>query len=126
MCIQYLDELTEPTKNVVIRHIAVSAQILSSGGKVSNCLFHPSVKQAVHQKYADEIMHVLSWCVEHKDSEFTELLKKEYDLICPAKTDKIPYEYFINKAYELLDSHSIKVLVMNGKTDVDSAQYENA
>ena len=125
MCIQYLDELTEPTKNVVIRHIAVSAQILSSGGKVSNCLFHPSVKQAVHQKYADEIMHVLSWCVEHKDSEFTELLKKEYDLICPAKTDKIPYEYFINKAYELLDSHSIKVLVMNGKTDVDSAQYEN-
>lgn len=70
-------------------------------------------------------MHVLSWCVEHKNSDFTKLLKKEYDLICPSKTDKIPYEYFINKTYELLDSHSIKVLIMNGKTDVDSAQYEN-
>lgn len=124
-CIQYLDEITEPTKYVVIRHIAVSAQILSSGGKVSNCLFHPSVKQAVHQKYADEVIHALSWCTEHKNSEFTELLKKEYSLICPSKTEKVSYEAYINKAYELLDSHLINVLIMNGKTDVDSEQYEN-
>lgn len=124
-CIQYLDEITEPTKNVVIRHIAVSAQILCSDGKVSNCLFHPSVKQAVHQKYADEIIHVLSWCIEHKNSEFKELLQKEYDHIFPAKACKISYEQFIDKAYELLDSHSIKILIMNGKTDVDSIQYES-
>ncbi len=124
-CIQYLEEITEPTKNVVIRHIAVSAQILSSGGKVSNCLFHPSVKQAVHQKYADEVIHALSWCTEHKNSEFTELLKQEYSLICPSKTEKVSYEAYMNKAYELLDSHLINVLIMNGKTDVDSEQYEN-
>lgn len=124
-CIQYLEKITEPTKNVVIRHIAVSAQILSSGGKVSNCLFHPSVKQAVHQKYADEVIHALSWCTEHKNSEFTELLKQEYSLICPSKTEKVSYEAYMNKAYELLDSHLINVLIMNGKTDVDSEQYEN-
>lgn len=124
-CIQYLEEITEPTKNVVIRHIAVSAQILSSGGKVSNCLFHPSVKQAVHQKYADEVIHALSWCTEHKNSEFTELLKQEYSLICPSQTEKVSYEAYMNKAYELLDSHLINVLIMNGKTDVDSEQYEN-
>ncbi|MGM9929278.1 MAG: Z1 domain-containing protein [Bacillus sp. (in: firmicutes)] len=124
-CIQYLEEITEPTKNVVIRHIAVSAQILASGGKVSNCLFHPSVKQAVHQKYADEVIHALSWCTEHKNSEFTELLKQEYSLICPSKTEKVSYEAYMNKAYELLDSHLINVLIMNGKTDVDSEQYEN-
>ena len=124
-CIQYLEEITEPTKNVVIRHIAVSAQILSSGGKVSNCLFHPSVKQAVHQKYADEVIHALSWCTEHKNSEFTELLKQEYSLICPSKTEKVSYEAYMNKAYELLDSQLINVLIMNGKTDVDSEQYEN-
>ena len=124
-CIQYIEEITEPTKNVVIRHIAVSAQILSSGGKVSNCLFHPSVKQAVHQKYADEVIHALSWCTEHKNSEFTELLKQEYSLICPSKIEKVSYEAYMNKAYELLDSHLINVLIMNGKTDVDSEQYEN-
>ena len=124
-CIQYLEEITEPTKNVVIRHIAVSAQILSSGGKVSNCLFHPSVKQAVHQKYADEVIHALSWCTEHKNSEFTELLKQEYSLICPSKIEKVSYEAYMNKAYELLDSQLINVLIMNGKTDVDSEQYEN-
>lgn len=124
-CIQYLEEITEPTKNVVIRHIAVSAQILSSGGKVSNCLFHPSVKQAVHQKYADEVIHALSWCTEHKNSEFTELLKQEYSLICPSKAEKVSYEAYMNKAYELLDSHLINVLIMNGKTDIDGEQYEN-
>lgn len=124
-CIQYLEEITEPAKNVVIRHIAVSAQILSSGGKVSNCLFHPSVKQAVHQKYADEVIHALSWCTEHKNSEFTELLKQEYSLICPSKAEKVSYEAYMNKAYELLDSHLINVLIMNGKTDIDGEQYEN-
>lgn len=124
-CIQYLEEITEPTKIVVIRHIAVSAQILSSGGEVSNCLFHPSVKQAVHQQYANEVIDALYWCVEHKNSEFTELLKQEYGLLCPTKTEKVSYEVYMNKAYELIDSHLINVLIMNGTNDVDSEQYES-
>ena len=32
-CISYLDTLATPTRNVVIRHLIVSAQILSTGGK---------------------------------------------------------------------------------------------
>ena len=35
-CISYLDTLATPTRNVVIRHLIVSAQILSTGGKVCN------------------------------------------------------------------------------------------
>lgn len=123
-CITYLEILKTPTRSVVIRHLAVSAQILASGGKVSNCLFHPSVRQAVHQKFADDVTHELVWCMEHIDTEFESLLKAEYDNLFPAKTNKIEYTVFLEKAKDLLLSKQIKILIMNGKNDIDSSQYE--
>lgn len=121
--IKYLDEVENSAKAVVLRHIAVSAQILASGKKVSNCLIHPSVRQSVHQKYADDITHELAWCIEHKNDDFTEDIKREYENISPSKTEKVGLDVFIQKAYELLDKKEIKVLVMNGKTDIDSDEY---
>lgn len=121
--IKYLDEVENPAKAVVLRHIAVSAQILASGKKVSNCLIHPSVRQSVHQKYADDITHELAWCIEHRNDDFTEDIKQEYENISPSKTEKVGLDVFIQKAYELLDKKEIKVLVMNGKTDIDSDEY---
>lgn len=123
-CITYLETLKTPTRSVVIRHLAVSAQILASGGKVSNCLFHPSVRQAVHQKFSDDVTHELVWCMEHIDTEFESLLKAEYDNLFPAKTNKIEYTVFLEKAKDLLLSKQIKILIMNGKNDIDSSQYE--
>lgn len=123
-CITYLETLKTPTRSVVIRHLAVSAQILASGGKVSNCLFHPSVRQAVHQKFADDVTHELVWCMEHIDTEFESLLKAEYDNLFPAKTNKIEYTVFLEKAKDLLLSKQIKILIMNGKNNIDSSQYE--
>lgn len=123
-CITYLETLKTPTRSVVIRHLAVSAQILASGGKVSNCLFHPSVRQAVHQKFADDVTHELVWCMEHIDTEFESLLKAEYDNLFPAKTNKIEYTVFLEKAKDLLLSKQIKILIMNGKNDIDSSQYK--
>ena len=123
-CITYLETLKTPTRSVVIRHLAVSAQILASVCKVSNCLFHPSVRQAVHQKFADDVTHELVWCMEHIDTEFESLLKAEYDNLFPAKTNKIEYTVFLEKAKDLLLSKQIKILIMNGKNDIDSSQYE--
>ena len=48
-CIRYIENEISPTRNVIVRHLIVSAQMLSSGEKVCNCLFHPSTRQAVHQ-----------------------------------------------------------------------------
>lgn len=91
-CISYLDTLATPTRNVVIRHLIVSAQILSTGGKVCNCLFHPSVRVASHQRFADEIAKELKWVQEHFDSEFKIQAEKEYDLIQPEKSEKQPLD----------------------------------
>ena len=49
-CVSFLEKLKMPMREVVVRHLFVSAQILLSGGKVSNCLFHPSGRVAVHKK----------------------------------------------------------------------------
>ena len=123
-CIAYLETLENPTRAVVLRHIASTAQILSAGGKVSNCLFHPSVRQAVHQKFADEVAHELTWCINNIDGEFEAAIQKEYDNLLPAKSEKVGYDAFLATAKKLLLSKSIKVLIMNGKNDIDSSEYE--
>lgn len=124
-CIEYLETLKNPTRSVVIYHLVVSAQILSAGGTISNCLFHPSVRQAVHKKLADEVTHELAWCIENIDADFVTELKKEYDVISPTKSNKILFDTVLEKAKELLVNKAIKILIMNGKTDIESTAYES-
>ena len=123
-CIDYLDELEHPTRAVVIRHLAVTAQIFAAGGTVSNCLFHPSVRQAVHKKFANEVTNELLWCAEHINTEFTAEMQKQYDTIAPAKSEKASFDTILEKAKELLNTKSVKILIMNGNTDIESSEYE--
>ena len=122
-CIEYLEEIKVPTRSVVVRHLAVSSQILASGGKVSNCLFHPSVRQAAHQKVANEVTKELNWCKEQMDDSFISELQNCYNSINPEKSEKQPFSVILDKSKELLTSKDIKILVMNGKNDVESSEY---
>lgn len=123
-CVSYLEQIKDPTKSIVVRHIAVAAQVLASGGKVANCLLHPSVRQATHKKYADEIIKEIKWCIENRNGAFKEELEKEYSNLTPTKRAKVQFDLYLQKAFELIDKKQIQVLVMNGKTDIDSEQYE--
>jgi len=123
-CIQLLEELEDPTRSVVIRHIACSAQILASGGKVCNCLFHPSVRQAVHAKFEKEVKENLKWCADHLADDFESSIKSEYEKMHPQKAERISPEEIVKYAKELIQTNDIKVIVMNGKSDVDSNEYE--
>jgi hypothetical protein len=87
-CVTYLDNIEFPERTVVIRHILVSAQIFASGGVVSNCLIHPSVKQATHQKFADNIRAELAWCKANLTSAFSVELKKAVQLAYSFKFHK--------------------------------------
>lgn len=122
-CIHYLTGTSDEVRNVVIRHLAASAQILSSGGKVSNCLFHPSVRQAEHQRFADAVSKSVRWCKEHIDDEMVALLDNAYATLTPVKTEKQPLDVIRNCARDLLQSDDCTVLVMNGANSVDSTQY---
>lgn len=124
-CVSYLDMMKNPTRSVVIRHLAVSAQILCSGGKVSNCLFHPSVRVSAHHKFAEEVRKEIEWCLESIDGQFKAELKKQYESLTPAKSKKVSFSDLFNKTRDLFTNNNIKILVMNGKSDVDSSEYSS-
>lgn len=123
-CVSYLDVIKEPTHEVVIRHLAVSAQILVSGGRVSNCLFHPSVRVAAHKKFEAEIRRELKWCVDNLEQDFKDELKIHFENVNPVKAEKCLFSDIYMKVKELLFENCIKVLVMNGKNDIESSEYE--
>lgn len=122
-CISYLEMIKNPMREVVVRHIAVSAQILISGGNVANCLLHPSVRVAEHKKCADEVDKELAWCIENIDGEFANILEEQYKKLTPSKSEKKPFQKVLEKARMLLKKNTIKVLTMNGKADIDSEEY---
>lgn len=122
-CVTFADSLTTPERDVVIRHLLVSSQIFSSGGAVSNCLIHPSVRQAAHQKFADSIKNELDWCKNNLTGAFSAELKKQYILLNPAKNNKATFKDIMNAAEKILTNDEAKIIVMNGKTDVESDEY---
>lgn len=122
-CITISDNLTNPERDVVIRHLLVSAQILTSGNTVSNCLIHPSVRQADHAKFATRIKTEIAWCKEHLNEELIIELKRQYELLAPSKSEKKPFQQIIDTVSTLLDEDEHKIIIMNGKTDVDSSEY---
>lgn len=124
-CICYLEKIKNPARRVVIRHLAVTGQIFSAGGKISNCLIHPSVRQAVHSRYAKEAFAELKWCRDHVNDEFRTELEKEYDLLKPQKTEKADFSTVFSVVKDVLKNDNVKVLVMNGKTDVTSDEYSS-
>ncbi len=123
-CITYLDGLKEPERDVVIRHLLVSSQMMLSGEVVSNCLIHPSVRQSVHQSFAAKIHKQLDWCLGNIDGSFVTELKKGYDILRPSKSTKKPFNEILAFAQDMVRNEKAKIIIMNGKTDVDSEEYE--
>lgn len=124
-CISYLENISNPERAVVLHHLAASGQILASGGRVCNCLLHPSVRQAVHSRYEKAVKDELAWCCSHIDGEFKSELEKEYASQTPQKEQKVPFEQVYSTAKSLLESNAVKVLVMNGKNDIASEEYSS-
>lgn len=122
-CITFADSLTTPERDVVIRHLLVSAQLFASGGTVSNCLIHPSVRQAAHQKFASSIKNELDWCKANMNSAFSAELKKQYMRLNPSKSEKVSFKEIMAVTEKILTNNEAKIIVMNGKTEVESDEY---
>lgn len=122
-CVTFADSLTTPERDVVIRHLLVSAQLFASGGTVSNCLIHPSVRQAAHQKFASNIKAELDWCKTNMNGDFSAELKKQYMRLNPAKSEKVSFKEIMAVIEKILTHDEAKIIVMNGKTEVESDEY---
>ena len=122
-CITFVDDLTAPEHDVVLRHLLVSAHIFASGGTVSNCLIHPSVRQAVHQQLASTIKAELDWCKTHLAGDFSSELKKHYAVLTSSESPKVPFKEIMSVVEKILNNDDTKIIIMNGKTDVKSDEY---
>lgn len=122
-CITYADNLSTPERDVVIRHLLVSSQIFASGGTVANCLIHPSVRQAAHQKFASIIKAELAWCKANLAGAFSTELRKQYMLLAPSKSEKVSFKQIMDTASKILNNDEANIIIMNGKTDVESDEY---
>lgn len=121
-CISWLEDIKEPEKQVVIHHLAVSGQIFAAGGKTSNCLIHPSVRQSAHSRFEGSIKKVLD---EYKSdlSAFKADLQNEYQTLNPQKQVKASFAEVYAKAEQLLINNEVKILIMNGRNNVSSDEY---
>ncbi len=124
-CITYLEEIENSSRHVVLHHLVSSAQIFLSDGKVSNCLIHPSVRQAIHQQFADEISRELKWCKENIDGDFEKELQNHYENITPMKSEKKQFDDILAKAKQMVSDADYKILIMNGKNEIESSEYSS-
>lgn len=124
-CISFIETIKNSEHNAVIRHLAVSGQIFASGWKTANCLFHPSTRQAVHERYKDAVVNELEWCKNHINGEFTKELELEYQALSPQKSKKADFSEVLACAKNLVINDEVKVLVMNGKNHISSDEYSS-
>lgn len=122
-CISFLESIAEPERQVILHHLAVSGQIIASGGKTANCLIHPSVRQAVHSRYERAMRDELEWCRQHISDEFKTELEKEYFSLHPQKNPKADFDAVYEAAKELVLNGGVKILVMNGRNAVSTDEY---
>lgn len=124
-CVTYLEDIKNTSQAVILHHLCASGQILSAGGTVCNCLVHPSVRQNVHDRFAGEMTEALAWCRDNMAGEFKDRLEEVYNTITPAKTAKQDFDSVYRTASDLVASNKVKILVMNGKTDISSDEYDS-
>ena len=121
-CISFLEKNEDPLREAVLHHLAVSAQLLLSGKKVCNFMIHPSVRTNVHKKYQKEAAHILQSYREESEA-FASDFSRVYETLSPAEAVRRPLPEALGFAQKLLAEQTVKILVMNGKSEIDSAEY---
>ena len=82
------------------------------------------MRVAVHEKIEGDIQKELKWCTENLDVELKNELSRQYVDMNPARSQRFSLEDLYEKVKEILHGNQFKVLVMNGKNDVESSDYE--
>ncbi|KGH67051.1 helicase [Oenococcus oeni IOEB_C23] len=125
--VHFIDDQTpiDNAKQVVLRHLVVSAQILLSGGNVSNCLVHPGIKQSAHQRAKENIEKGIAWwSYHHTDEKFERLFDDEYQSIEPSKYNKMDHNAIKTKVLEMLEKKDFSIVILNGTSNDNESNYQ--
>lgn len=87
-------------------------------------MVHPSVRKAVNGRYQQDISNVfLELKGKCRDAGFVTQLKQRYERLNPAKFEKKDFREILSVIQVLLGKEEIKVLVMNGNSNISSDEY---
>lgn len=67
----------------------------------------------------------MHWCKDNIADEFSAVAESVYKSMSPLKSERVSFEAIMSLIKEWLDTGSVDVVQMNGKSDVDSSQYES-
>jgi hypothetical protein len=124
--VHFIDDSSEDDsiKDMVIRHLVVSAQILLTGGQVSNALIHPGVRTVAHAESRKELHTALAWCTfNNANPQFIDKIRQEYDSISPDKATKVPFVNIQSKINFILENHDYQIVTLNGTSADSSVDY---
>lgn len=124
-CITFIEDERESLRDAVQHHLLVSAINILNDKKVCNFIIHPSVRIAEHSKFEQTACRILGEFKAILDrDDFYQELRGIYDKIQPKHVIKPPFYDVYRCIKKLLNDDLIKVLVLNGKREVDSTLYE--
>ena len=111
--------------SVFIRHLVVSAQAMLSGDVVSNCLIHPGVRKNSHRNSENEITQSAARIgMDFEQPHYQEIVEKEYALMNPTKSEKLPLETIKDEVRKILHDRKYKIVILNSSSDDTSSDYE--
>lgn len=127
-CTRFIDSFSDQNRdglyNALLHHLIASAQLLLAGEKVCNFVIHPGVKKSSHTSAQSSITKKLHFIINNWDSEvISSDLLDEYNRSIPSNHTSFPLDEVIAKIKSLLSDNQIKVLVMNGDTNVTDTEY---
>ena len=128
-CIRFIQEgeereNDEDVQNALICHLLSSAQLFLDGKNVCNFVIHPGVRQQSHIATETIIKAKLRELIAGIDREEIKIkFYNEYLLSQPKHGKKHSFDSVYNKIKEILRDNTIKVLVMNGNTNITEADY---
>lgn len=127
-CIQFIsdgdDDNNDDLLNAIVCHLLSSAVLLLSGEKVCNCIIHPGIRRQSHQAMKNNVISKL----DELSSGINSFLIKtrffiNYSRMNPEKVDKPDFEIVYECVKKLLFNKSIKVMIMNGDTNITDEEY---
>ena len=108
----------------LLHHLVSSAILLLAGEKVCNFVVHPGVKKAMHLSARNKITEYISYLKDNYNSDaIIDEITDEYEKTSPEKCQKPTVQKVRDWIRVALENNEIKVLIMNGDTNVDEGMY---
>ncbi|MDT2757987.1 Z1 domain-containing protein [Enterococcus asini] len=125
--VHFVDDIqaSEVAKEVTLRHLVVTAQVMLNGARVSNCIVHPGIRTNAHTRAKEELEQALTWWTfHHNDDNFQKYILKIYDSLTPTKFEKASFKEVYTKVLSMLETRDYNMVTLNGISADSGESYE--